>query len=111
MPRKNGFSIKGLKNLQKRTTQMQKDIQKLEQQKTISFDELFVPHFMRKHTKFNTFDELLNAGGFEVNSQEDFAAIPDDAFDEHIANHTRFRKWQAMLDTATSELIVRTLKM
>lgn len=111
MSRKNAITIKGLKGIQKNVREIQKEVKTLGQQKSVNFEELFIPQFMRKYTEYNTFDELLAGGGFEVNSQDDFLEIPDDIFDEHISKHTKFRKWQAMLDAATSEFLARKLKL
>ena len=35
----------------------------------VSFSELFNESFMKKYTNFSSFEELLSAGGFVVNSQ------------------------------------------
>lgn len=95
------FEIKGLKEFQKKLDNMAKEAKKLDGS-TVSFDVLFNKTFMRKYTSFTTFDELLDAGGFIVNSQEDFEAIPDDEFDKHIMSNTKFKSWEAMLNEASS---------
>ncbi|QIB70681.1 hypothetical protein Ami103574_04295 [Aminipila butyrica] len=66
-----------------------------------SFDEIFTPSFMKRYTNFSNFDELLEAGDFVINSQEDFENIPDNEFDEHIRATTQFSSWQKMLDKAS----------
>ncbi len=78
------FKIDGLDKLQKQLKQMEKNAKELDKTTSVPFDELFTPSFMRKHSAFTTFDELLAAGNFSVDSQEDFEAIPDDVFDNHI---------------------------
>jgi len=99
----------GFDKLEKRLKQMQKAAKELQNTKQVSFDELFTETFMKKHTDFTSFEELLESGGFEVNSQEDFESIPDDVFDKHIAEHTRFSSWQEMLDSAATEYAARKL--
>ena len=64
---------------------------------------------MRKYTSFSTLDELFAAGGFKVESQEDFEAIPEDEFDKHIASSTKFKNWEDMLGEATSQYAVQKL--
>ena len=76
----------------------------------VSFDVLFNANFMTTHTNFKSFDELLNAGGFIVNSQEDFKAIPDDIFDEHIKKFTEFNSWQEMMQVAGQAYVISQLK-
>lgn len=64
---------------------------------------------MVKYTTFSSFDELLEAGNFIVNSEEDFLAIPDDLFDSHISSVTNFKAWQNMLDKATELWVEKEL--
>lgn len=103
------MSLKGFNKLQRQLKRMQQGAKELERTTSVSFDELFVPAFMRKYSNFSTFDEFLDAGNFKVESQEDFEAIPDDLMDEHVAKTTKFTDWQTMLDTAVSEYAVRKL--
>lgn len=99
----------GLDELINHLNDLQENLTELENTTSVSFGELFIPEFMQKYTSFNSFDDLLTAGGFEVNSQEDFKAIPDDVFDEHIAKHTNFSSWDEMLGTAGTEYASRKL--
>lgn len=77
----------------------------------VSFDVLFTTKFMKKHTNFNSFDELLEAGNFIVNSQEDFEAIPDKDFDLHILNNTKFSSWDDMLTEAGESYVASALDL
>lgn len=103
-----GFEIKGLKEFQKKLNNMAKAAKSLDGAK-VSFDVLFNKSFMRKYTSFTSFDELLAAGGFIVNSEEDFEAIPDDVFDKHIKATTKFKTWEAMLSEASSQYAAKKL--
>ncbi len=103
------FKVTGFDELQKYFNQMGKAAKKLQGQKTISFDELFTFSFMTKYTQYESFDEFLKAGGFEVNSQEDFEAIPDADMDTYVSKMTSFRSWQNMLDKATEQYISKKL--
>lgn len=102
------FEVKGLKEFQKKLNDMANETKKLNGSR-VSFDVLFNKAFMRKYTQFSTFDELLDAGGFVVNSQEDFEAIPDDEFDKHIKATTKFKSWQDMLNEASSQYVAKKL--
>ena len=99
----------GFDELEKQLDKMQKNAEELEDMDTIPFTELFTVEFMREYTIYSTFDELLEAGGFEVNSEEDFNNIPDDKFDEHIASSTQFNKWEDMLSEAGTHYITNKL--
>lgn len=103
------IKIKGLDKLEKQLKQMQKGARELERTKQVSFGELFTASFMKKYTSFSTMDELLKAGGFNVESQEDFEAIPDAEFDKHIAATTKFKNWEEMLNEATSHYVSKKL--
>ena len=51
----------------------------------------------------------MNAGGFKVESQEDFEAIPDTELDRHIAATTKFKNWKDMLNEATTQYAAKKL--
>jgi len=73
----------------------------------VSFGELFTTQFMKENTDFNSFEELLQFGGYEVNSPEDFAAIPDDEFDALVCAKTKFQNWESMKSEAGREYAIR----
>lgn len=66
----------------------------------ITMNELFTPEFMKLYTNYESIETLLASGGFEINSEEDYEAIPDDAIDAHVADSTDFRSWKDMLTFA-----------
>lgn len=103
------IKIKGLDKLEKQLKQLEKGAKELSHTKQLSFDKLFTVSFMRKYTSFSTMDELLKAGGFHVESQKDFEAIPDAEFNKHIASTTKFKNWEEMLKEATSQYAVKKL--
>ncbi len=103
------IKIKGLDKLEKQLKQMQKGAKELSRTKQVSFSELFTTSFMKKYTSFSSMDELLNAGGFKVESQEDFEAIPDTELDRHIADTTKFKNWKDMLNEATTQYAAKKL--
>ncbi len=43
----------------------------------VPVSQILSPEFVRKHTPFSSFDAMLTASPFSVNSAEDFRAIPD----------------------------------
>lgn len=102
-----GIKIAGIDKLQKQLKQMEKGAKELERTKQVSFAELFTPSFMRKYTHFSSFGELLQSGGFKADSQEEFEAIPDEPFDNHIAAVTKFTNWQDMLEKATEQYALK----
>lgn len=53
--------------------------------------------------------ETLDAGGFKIESNEDFDSIPTDEFNKHIAATTKFPSWEDMLSEATTQYTARKL--
>ena len=103
------FKITGLDKLEKQLKKMEKGAKELSQTKKVPFSELFPTSFMQKYTSFSSMNELLEAGGFHIESEEDFKAIPDDAFDKHIATTTNFKNWEDMLREASSQYAAKKL--
>ena len=96
--------LKDLENKLKNLDEKEKD-GKLE----ISFEELFYDKFMREHTSFKTFDELLKKSGFKVENEEDFKNIPDDEWDIFIKENTKFESWQEMQSEAGAKYVSNQL--
>lgn len=69
----------------------------------ISLEKLFNDGFMSKHSNWNSFDEFLIKGNFQVKTEEDVNNIPDELFDRHVARETEFPDWKTMLETANKE--------
>lgn len=103
------FEMKGFDKLEKKLNKMQRSAKEMEKGEEVSFEVLFNRTFMSKNTQFISFDELLKAGNFDVNSTEDFEAIPDDVFDKHIAKHTKFNDWKDMLNAASTDYAAKKL--
>lgn len=73
--------VTGLDKLSKQLKKMEKGAEELNKTKQVPFDELFPVSFMQKYTSFSSIDKLLESGGFNATSQEEFESIPDDEFD------------------------------
>lgn len=101
----NGFDFSGFDKFQK---DFDKKIKKASG--NVSFDELFNRSFMIKNSKFKSFGELLDYGGYTVNNEEDFKAIPDIEFDRLVQKTTKFKNWEEMLSTAGAEHFEKNLK-
>ena len=104
------FSVKlsDFDEVKKKFESIQKKIDGLDS-KEISFSELFNGPFMKMHSNFASFDEFLEAGGFKVDSKEDFAAISAEKFDRHITKATDFDNWEEMRHRAIEHYIKKLL--
>ena len=103
------MEIKGLSDFQKSLNDYQKKVEKVTAQSQVSFDELFIPSFMKKYTNFESLDELFKKGNFIVNNQEDYEKIPEKILDKHVASNSIFSTWQEMLKKAGEEYLERAL--
>ncbi len=99
----------GFDDFKKHIEKLQGNIEKLEGQHNIPFDELFSTSFMSRYTNFSSIDELLQKSNFDINSQEDFEKIPEDKMDSFIAMHTSFLTWNQMSTKASEEWLARQL--
>jgi len=95
------FNTNGLERLDK----LAQNLEDLSQKKFVSYDELFNSDFMNSNTQCSSFSDFLEAGGFKVESKEDFAAIPDAEFDLYVQQNTSFLNWAEMQEAATSSWI------
>lgn len=101
---------RGFENLRRKLDQFAKNARALDGAHQVPFSGLFTPDFMRKHTRAASFEELLEAGGFLVASPEDFAAIPDDQWEQVVRTYTEFASWLEMQKEAGAEWAAAQLR-
>lgn len=87
-----------------------RNLESIASKKTVSFAELFTSAFMGRHTQFASFEDLIEASGFKVESTEDFLAIPDEDWDRFIAANTSFRSWKEMQQAAGAAWLKRQIE-
>lgn len=75
----------------------------------VPLEELLDPPFMLNYTRFSTITEMLEQGGFNATSNEEFAQIPEAGLDHWVAEHTEFSTWSEMLDRAAQEWAARKI--
>jgi len=73
----------------------------------VDFSVLFDMSFMRKFTRYKSFEKFLVGGKFNIACQQDFETLPEEQMDRHVAKNTKFSSWQEMLDFATDKYILR----
>ncbi len=82
---------------------LKRNVERIAKTNQVSFAELFSPAFMRKYTSYPTMEVFIDASGYQVDSMDDFAAIPDADWDEHVRASSRFRSWEEMIGKAGEE--------
>jgi len=103
------MKIRGPDEFSKKLNDLAKKAEELDGQHTVGLNELLTPSFVSKHTRFANADDLFEASGFKVESQEDFEAIPDAEWDQFIRSVSSFSSWQEMLQAATEEWAAKKL--
>lgn len=98
------FTLEGTENLERRLEKLQKDIEENAGLEEISFNELFNPEFMQKHSRFASAEALREASPFKIESEESFN---DERWDAFIRSVTSFESWQDMLKQAGIEYLQR----
>lgn len=104
-----GSGITGLKELQKGLDDLAQRAQALDGKHSVPISELLTPSFLSSCSRFLAFDEFFAASGFQVNSEEDFAAIPDEQWDAFIRANTTFSNWEEMLGAAGEAWVQKRL--
>lgn len=94
------LKISGLDELTKQLDRIAKGAEELDDTQSVPITELLSPEFVSSHTRFANAEEMFDASGFKVESQEDFAAIPDVEWNEFIRSISSFSDWQTMLGEA-----------
>lgn len=103
------FKIEGLDELQQKLDELSNSAKELDGEHHIPVSELLTDDFVSQHTSFSSADEMFRASGYEIQTQEDFAAIPDIEWDTFIRSISSFDDWQSMLGAAGQEWAKRKL--
>lgn len=103
------FKVDGFDELENELNQLQKKANELEETNDVPFSELFSASFMKECSSFSSIYELLEAGGFKAESEEEFESIPEYELDKHIAAATKFNSWEDMLGEAVSQYTFKKL--
>jgi hypothetical protein len=103
------LKVEGLDEIINELETLSKKAEELDGEHEVTFNELFDSSFMSRYTQFSSFDDMLDAGGFYVNTQDDIDNIPDDVFDKHISTSTDFDNWKDMLEIAAQEYFAKKL--
>ena len=85
------------------------NVEKVSGENRVPLYDLFSPEFMRENSSVQSFEDLIQVGGFKCETTEDFENIPEDEWEEAIKAHTRFASWEEMQKEAGAEWIKKQL--
>ena len=105
------IKVTGLDKFGKQLEYLGNKVQSLSGQQSVTLNELLTPDFLATCSTFSSAGEMFERSGFKVESQEDFAAIPDDAWDDFICANTRYFNWREMLQVASAAWAKRNLEI
>jgi hypothetical protein len=94
------IKVTGLEQLQKKLNDLKNKVESISSERSVPISELLTPDFLATCSTFSSAAEMFERSGFNVESQEDFAAIPDDPWDDFIRSNTSFLSWREMLQAA-----------
>jgi hypothetical protein len=92
--------LTGLKELERQFEELRQRAESMSGEQSVPLTDLLTPDFLAACSTFSSADEMFERSGFSVESQKDFAAIPDDAWDAFIRANTSYFSWKEMLDAA-----------
>lgn len=105
-------------NLKERLENIHKDIDPMKDQKfrlseiNLNYiqNELLIPDFMKKHTKYSNLSEMARSGNFRIENEIEFKDIVEtEKWNIHVVENSDFKDWNEMLTTAVIERATRKL--
>jgi hypothetical protein len=96
------IEIKGLGELQEKFSDLSNRLEDLNGTHNIPINDLLTPVFLSGCSAFESADQLFAMSGYELNSQDDFNAIPEEDWVRYINKNTSFTGWQEMLQAAAA---------
>lgn len=105
------IKIKGLEEAARKLRDIGQRARELEGAHEAPMKEIFPVEFMSKYTDFSSFDGMLNASGFKIETLKDFAAIPDDQWDAFVSARTRFKNWMEMREAGIRGYVAGKLRV
>jgi len=92
------FSITGFDDLDRKLQTLQRKLQALDATHEVSFNELFPDEFVRRHTRFTTLQEMIDASGIETPDE-----IGGPGWNEYVATNSSLEGWDEVKSLAGSE--------
>ena len=89
--------------------ELAKNLEGMSGTQNVPIEELLTPEFVSSHTKFANIEEMFEASGLKIESQDDFEAIPSKDKDKFIRSISAFSDWESMLGEAASAWTVKKL--
>ncbi len=82
---------------------------KMHETSEVKLTDIMAPEFIKNCSQFESLEHLFYSSGFRIESKEDFAAIPDNEWEEFIVNNTTFNSWEDMQKQAMTAYVKKQL--
>ncbi len=99
----------GFHELVRQLKEMQRRAREINGTDRLAYSELFSDEFMKGHTDFKGFPQMVGESPFGIKSKEDLEAVSDDEWEKYVASHTQFASWDAMREAAAGDWISRQM--
>lgn len=95
------ISLKGFDELKRKLEKLN------ELQGSIPLTEVLSQDFLSINTPFKSLEDLFAKGGYSVNSDADYEAIPQQDLDNFVAKNTSYKNWQELINAGMSSYITK----
>lgn len=72
--------------------------------------DIFTPDFMSRNSRFSSIEEFFEESSFDVNTQEDFEAVPETEIDRFTKDNTDFDSWESFKTEAGKQFALEKFK-
>jgi len=104
------IKITGIDEIQNTLKKIEKKAKELEKEKEIPLIEIMTNDFMKKHTRHDSFENFIAHSGVLPDGKELTKEILNsNEFNQYVKTTTKFKSWENMLDTASTEYIQKQL--
>ena len=103
------FEVTGFREIESQLRRLQSKARSLDGIHRIPIKDILTDEFISKHTRYASADEWFAQSPFEIQSQDDFEAIPDAEWDAYVRRTTSFKSWQEMLEKAGAGFVEKKL--
>ena len=95
----------GTGKLSNQLHELTRSVEKLEGENKVPLSELLTSEFVSRYTDFESFDEMVAQGDWEVKTEQDLEEIPEHELDLFVKKHSVFSSFEEMTQVAGKEWV------
>jgi hypothetical protein len=105
------ITVNRMGNFRQKLDDLSRRARELNGQHEVQLQDLMPTEFISGCSSYVSLEELFAASPFEINSSDDFKAIPDAEWDAFIGANTSYATWEKMREAAVLEWTRRKLDL